>query len=229
MLGHKNLSFDDWLEHTVKDKNPADEIAIYCLARMYSRHVVIYTSSYCWSTLMRHFMYNEQEIHKHCDIRLILLGKFKYAHVRPIRLPFTTIPKPFPTNVKTEDVKPKIKDEPKGQRHRSKEGNVVNKITYRGQHLASKAINPNISSSNIINNYSHVHNTRPTNSQPTKRSSKKPLHESRWVIDYAMLNDGIDSDRSPSPKCKRYQKIRPQVSGPSVTHASPHAQSMTKK
>ena len=60
-------------------------------------------------------MYNKQEIHKHCDIRLILLGKFKYAHVRPIRLPFTTKPKPFPTNVKMEDVKPKIKDKPKGR------------------------------------------------------------------------------------------------------------------
>ena len=32
VLGHKNLSFDNWLEHTAKDKNPADEIAIYCLA-----------------------------------------------------------------------------------------------------------------------------------------------------------------------------------------------------
>ena len=32
MLGQKNLSFDDWLEYTAKDKNPADEIAIYCLA-----------------------------------------------------------------------------------------------------------------------------------------------------------------------------------------------------
>ena len=36
-------------------------------------------------------------------------------------------------------------------------------------------------------------------------------------------------DRSPSPKHKRCQKIRPQLSGPSVTRASAHAQSMTKK
>ena len=54
VLGHKNLSFNDWLEYTAKDKNPADEIAIFCLAKMYCRHVVIYTTSYCWSTLMRH-------------------------------------------------------------------------------------------------------------------------------------------------------------------------------
>ena len=70
VLGHKNMSFNEWLVYTAKDRNPADEIAIFCLAKMYSRHIVIYNSSYCWSTLMRHFMYNEQEIHKHCDISL---------------------------------------------------------------------------------------------------------------------------------------------------------------
>ena len=115
VLGHKNLSFGEWLEYTAKDKNPADEIAIFCQAKMYCRHVVIYTSSYSWSTLMRHFTYNEQEIHKHCDIRLILLGKFKYAHVHPICPPFGTIPKPFPLKVKEEETKPKIKtqDKPK--------------------------------------------------------------------------------------------------------------------
>ena len=58
-LGHKNLSFTDWLAYTAKDKNPADKIAIYCLARMYCRHVVIYMSSFCWSTLLHHLSYNE--------------------------------------------------------------------------------------------------------------------------------------------------------------------------
>ena len=52
VLGHKNLSFNDWFEYTAKDKNPADEITIFGLAKMYCSHVVIYTASYCWSTLM---------------------------------------------------------------------------------------------------------------------------------------------------------------------------------
>ena len=133
MLGHKKLSFDKRLKYTTKDKNPADEIAIFCLAKMYSRHVVIYTLSYCWSTLMRHFTYNEQEIHKHCDIRLILLGKFKYAHVRPIRPPSVTIPKPFPSKVKEEDTKLRIKTETKIKQHLPKDRNVVGKIPSRGQ------------------------------------------------------------------------------------------------
>ena len=44
-----------------------------------------------------------------------------------------------------------------------------------------------------------------------------------------MLNDGLDPDRSPSPKRKHCQSVRPKASGLSVTHASAHAHSMTKK
>ena len=206
VLGYKNMSFNEWLEYTAKDRNLADEIAIFCLAKMYSRHVVIYTSSYCWSTLMHHFMYNKQEIHKHCDMRLILLGKFNYAHVRPIRPPFGTIPKPFPSKVKEEETKSKIKIEenPKHRCHRDK--NVVSKVTCRGQKLVTKVVNSDICSSNIIGDQNCAHNTRPTNNQTT-RSSSKPLHESRRIINYAMLNDGLEQKRSRSPKRKHRDKI----------------------
>ena len=34
VLRHKNLSFTEWINITSKDKNPADEIAIFFLARM---------------------------------------------------------------------------------------------------------------------------------------------------------------------------------------------------
>ena len=207
MLGHKSLSFNDWLDYTAHDKNPADEIVIFYLGKMYSRHVVIYTASYCWSTLMRHFMYNEQEIHKHCEIRLILLGKYKYAHVHPIHPPFGTIPKPFPTKIKEEDTKPKIKLEDKPKHRCQKDRNIVSKVTCRGQKLATRSVNSNICSSNIIGDQTRAHNTRSTNNQPVKRTSLKPLRESCRIINYAMLNDGLEPDRSPSPKRKRRQKI----------------------
>ena len=170
VLDHKNLSFNDWLDYTVRDKNPADEIAIFCLAKMNSRHVVIYTASYCWSMLMQHFTYNEQEIHKHCEIRLILLGKYKYAHVRPICPPFGTIPKPFPSKVKEEDTKPKIKVEDKPKHRRKTDRNIVSKVTCRGQKLAARSVNSNICSSNIIGDQTRAHNTRSTNNQPAKKA-----------------------------------------------------------
>ena len=34
-LRHRNTSFKDWLKRTSEYKTPADELAIYCLARMY--------------------------------------------------------------------------------------------------------------------------------------------------------------------------------------------------
>ena len=225
VLGHKNMSFTEWLNYTAKDKNPADEVAIFCLAHMYSRHVVIYTLSYCWSMLLRHFTYNEQEIHKHCDIKLILLRKYRYAHVRPISPPFGTIPKPFPSKVKEEDSKPKVKTEKKPKQRQQKNSNVMSKVTCRGQRLANRLCSSNISSSNIIANQNCAHNTRPTNN---KRTSSKSLCESRQVINYAMLNDGLDPECSP-PKKKCRQKIRLNATGPSVTRAGAHAHSMNKK
>ena len=59
--------------------------------------------------------------------------------------------------------------------------------------------------------------------------SLKPLCESRRVINYTMLNDGLEPDRSPSPKRKCRQKIRPKANGPSATCTSAHAQSMINK
>ena len=44
-----------------------------------------------------------------------------------------------------------------------------------------------------------------------------------------MLNDGLEPNRSPSPKRKRRQKIRPKANGPSATRTSAHAQSMINK
>ena len=178
---------------------------------------------------MRHVTYNEQEIHKHCEIRLILLGKYKYAHVHPIHPPFGTIPKPFPTKVKEEDTKPKIKLEDKPKHKRQKGRNIMSKVTCRGQKLATRSVNSNICSSNIIGDQTHVHNTRPTNNQPVKRTSLKPLCESYRIINYAMLNDGLEPDMSPSPKRKHRQKIRPKVDGPSATRMSAQVQSMINK
>ena len=59
--------------------------------------------------------------------------------------------------------------------------------------------------------------------------SSKPLHESRRIINYAMLNDRLEPDRSPSPKRKHRQKTRPKADGPSATRTSAHAQTMINK
>ena len=105
----------------------------------------------------------------------------------------------------------------------------MSKVTCRGQKLAARSVNSNICSSNIIAEKTRVHNTRLTNNQPSKRTSMKPLHESRQIINYAMLNDGLEPDRSPSLKRKCHQKIRPKADGPSATRTSTQAQCMINK
>ena len=126
-LHQKNLSFTEWINIASKDKNPGDEIAIFFLACMYNKHVMIYTTLYSWSTLLRHFSYSEQEIDQHCDVKLILLGEHRYAHVRPIRPSFETTPKPFSVNskIKDEDTKEGIKP----RVGYSRKPTVVRKIT----------------------------------------------------------------------------------------------------
>ena len=176
-LCQKNVSFTEWINITSKDKNPVDEIAIYFLAHMYNKHVMIYRTSYSWSTLLHHFSYSDQEIDEHCDVKLILLGEHRYAHVCPIHPPFEITPKPFSesSRIKDEDTKEGIKP----QVGYSRKATVVRKITCRGQQLAKKPCSSNISRSNIIADNDRAHNTRLSNQ---KRISPKPLHELRQLI-----------------------------------------------
>ena len=40
-----------WINRMQKETTPADELALYCLSRVYEWHVKVYTSSFCWTTL----------------------------------------------------------------------------------------------------------------------------------------------------------------------------------
>ena len=211
VLGQKSMSFGEWLQYMSEYINPSDELAIYCLARMYSHHVVIYTSTYCWSTLLRHFMYTEKEIHILCEIKLILLGKHKFAHVRLIRAPFGIVPTPFAPKVKVKDeekqTKVKTEEKPTSKKRKRKNRQTVHKVTCRGQVFAKKQQNYNITTKNIIPDQNRPHNTRPA--IEVKRISTKPLRESRKRINYALLNDGLDAESPHHQKNVTEKKLDP--------------------
>ena len=84
VLRHKELIMETWLNRIVDLKCPADELVIYCLAKKYYKHVVIYTATYSWSTLARHFTYTKEEICNKCQIQLIFRGPGRYAEIRLI-------------------------------------------------------------------------------------------------------------------------------------------------
>ena len=73
---------------------PADDIAIYCLANMYKRHVIIHTSRFPWSTLSCKCKMCIEEIMAYSDIKLLLLGDGKFAEIRNIQTP--TLPGTWP-------------------------------------------------------------------------------------------------------------------------------------
>ena len=171
----------------------------------------------------------EKEIHKLCEIKLLLLGKHKFANVRSICPPFGTVPAPFPpkTKVKDEETKVKTEEKPKPKGSNWTKTQVVRKITCRGQSLAKRDQNSNISTKNIILNQNRVYNMRPP--VEAKRTCTKPMRESRKRNNYALLNDGLDVESPPSPKKCQKENIRPHASGPSSIRALTHEHSMSKK
>ena len=50
-LRQLDVSLMYWINQMQKEMTPADELALYCLSKVYNRHVKVYTSSYCWTTL----------------------------------------------------------------------------------------------------------------------------------------------------------------------------------
>ena len=70
-----------------KDTTLADELALYCLSKVYNRHIKVYTSSYCWTTLQDQFTLTQDEIGNLCDVQLLFMGPSKFAEIKRIQPP----------------------------------------------------------------------------------------------------------------------------------------------
>ena len=221
VLGHKNLSFEAWLTRITDLKYPADELVIYCLAKKYYKHVVIYTATYSWSTLARHFTYTKEEIRDKCQIQLIHRGPCKYAELRLIGLPRSQS-NPA-ANIVTDTPKDEMKNEDSDTLSGTKKTKKTNDDnTNENHHHSTKSNDPKvkykilqcvISANNIIPS-ERKHNTRDSN-RSKNRKSTKPVRTTRRSINYAKLNDGLDPFTPPSPKRQRRNSYRPQKDGPS--------------
>ena len=66
-LDYQRLSFRAWIaKHSLK-KSICDEIALYVLCKLYSRHAIVYTSSKTWTTLL-HEGSSASDIESKCDL-----------------------------------------------------------------------------------------------------------------------------------------------------------------
>ena len=71
-LNQSNQTFTKWLQGiTLKDDFVPDELTIYCLFHFLNIHTLVYTSNFCWSTLMNQFKYDEEELYEKSDIKLV--------------------------------------------------------------------------------------------------------------------------------------------------------------
>ena len=73
-----------WINQMQKETTPADELALYCLSKVYNRHVKVYTSSFCWTTLCDQFTLTQEEIGNLCDVHLLYMGPGKFAAIKRI-------------------------------------------------------------------------------------------------------------------------------------------------
>ena len=87
MLNHKGYNLSYWMTKMSTIQCVTGDIAIYCLAHMYSCHVIIHTSRFPWCMFARQCKMTVEEIMNYTDVKLILLGDGKYAEIRNIHTP----------------------------------------------------------------------------------------------------------------------------------------------
>ena len=221
VLRHKNLSMESWLNWIVDLKCPADELVIYCLAKKYYKHVVIYTATYSWSTLAKHCTYTKEEIRDKYQIQLVHRGPYKYAELWLIGLPRSQSnpAADIATSPPKEELKNESGDAPSSTKLTTKQNTTVTNTEKPS--VKYKILQCVISASNIIPSV-RKHNTRESNRRNSRKSTKS-LRSSRRSINYAKLNDGLDPFTPPSPKRQRKYSYRPQKDGPSEQRLTAHA------
>ena len=80
-----------WLEKMANVHTPGDELALYILARMYSRHVYVYTQMFWWTTLLYTLPITEQELLSQCEIVLVYVKDGIYGELERIIGPATKL------------------------------------------------------------------------------------------------------------------------------------------
>ena len=128
-LNQSKQTFTRWLQCiTLNEEFIPDKLTIYCLSWFLNVHTLVYTSNFCWSTLINQFKYDDNELYKKSDIRLVYVGHHRFAKLKHIRQPK---PQPTPTTPTTSPGTDK-------SRKRMSSGRHGKKVTNRGNKPWSK-------------------------------------------------------------------------------------------
>ena len=200
VLDHKGYNLSYWMTKMSHIQTPADDIAIYCLAQMYKRHVIIHTLRFPWSTLSQQCKMSVKEIMACSEIKLLLLGDGKFVEIRNIHTPTLPGTWPCPThntrNGKTPHTETTI-NKRKRTKTTCRDGRKPGSSIVTRQAIKSSRETP-------------THSPKKVHNKPHReRISTRPLCDNRSDIDYSVLNDGYDVETS-SLKRRRRHSSRPQ-------------------
>ena len=202
----QDLSITSWMQRVEKDKSTVDEFVLYCLGRMYNKHVVVLTNYEPWSTLSRQFQLALPDVYEKSHVRLIYLGPGKYAEIRPNRETATPLVSP------DELSKP---PSPKTKKGKSTEKSIKRKRT-KTTCRTSTVKRPKRDTTMTHAQIRLGSSLQAARDQKFGLNTSRPVRENRRIINYAKLNDGVqDEEDRPTPKRRKRANL-PSRSGPSV-------------
>ena len=133
-LDQRKITLRVWLEKMTDAHTPGDELTLYVLARMYRRHVYVYTQMFWWTTILYTLPVTEQELLSQCEVILVYIKDGIYGELESIRSPVTKAIKAVPT-LEQSEAPSSIE--------------VDNRINELSPASASGIINPDITGSTI--------------------------------------------------------------------------------
>ena len=86
-LDQRKITLRVWLENMANEHTPGDELTLYVLARMYRRHVYVYTQMFWWTTILYTLPVTEQELLSQCEVVLVYIKDGVYGELDRIRCP----------------------------------------------------------------------------------------------------------------------------------------------
>ena len=95
------MTVEDWLVTMSLNSVPGDELAIYCLSKMYLRHIIVYTKKYYWTTVAHDWADTEEIVARKCELELIYMGPGRFGELIPILNPAPTAP--LPAGIRTSN------------------------------------------------------------------------------------------------------------------------------
>ena len=206
-LDYQRLSFNAWIaKHSLK-KTVCDEISLYILCKLFSRHAIVYTSGKTWSTLFQESA-SASDIESKCDL---IFNHTEKGLVLCSRLNKPTNETGTPDNSK-----------PKKRRTTFSIHNLLKENKERETAKRNK-VSAQLSVSNILPD-DRTHNTR--HSTPMRR--RQNLRDQRNTCGNKNYSDNLDVhhlDKPPNKKTNKFN-VPKSLRRPSQTRLS--AQEMMK-